>query len=594
MMLNNPSATHSADGANIAALQRRLVHYEDLNQRLNTTLQQLVRLPQAELGQFTARMQDPDIAVPLLQCYDAAISEKQQLLDTANADITRARVALRASEAGRDDAVHAARLAEELARSTAERLRDDHERFHLQTEQIQTELHRMKEKAQQLIDSESSLKAQLVTEKQRSTDLAEALERARGDAHGAAETLEHAQRKLKANRLQDNEERYVSETQKVQLQLIAKENDDKLAEIERLRGKMVSALRQQQDNHTTHLRIVEDRHRAVVEALRDELRTQEVHMLKLRAQLARADVSSPLGGGGQLVKSATEVLESQSRAAQAVEIKRLYSELSTAQLQRDEATYRYDQLVASRKSDSDDRVAELRRELEHQRARVKDAEDRVAQLQAEVSSTKDHLRAQKEKCKTLSSEMHIVVSERDSAARRAEEGKKALVRSEALVDQLRAEKNDAVAHEKRAVLSLERRTAEARQVETNAHDVLKQATEDSQRQLDGLRNQINDLQLAKHELAAQLQERDRAYEAQTGKMEKMSLGLQACKEQLVQCDERLVAFHQQEQQWKRDGRQLALVIEQLRMEAMRLQKDRDRALQELKHSSSAQHHTLRR
>jgi chromosome segregation ATPase len=578
----------------IAALQRRLAHYEDLNQRLNATLQQLVRLPQSELGLFTARMQDPDIAVPLLQCYDAALSEKQQQLDAANADIASSRVALRTAQAGHDDAAHAARLAEELARSTAERLRDDHERFHIQQEQLQTELHRIKERAQQLIDSESSLKAQLATEKQKVLDLSEALERARGDANVAEETLEHAQRKLKANRLQDNEERYVSETQKVQLQLIAKENDDKLAEIERLRGKMVSALRQQQDNHTAHLRIVEDRHRGVVEALRDELRTQEVQMLKLRAQFARADVSSPLGGGGQLlVKSATEVLESQSRAAQTVEIKRLYSELSTAQLQRDEATYRYDQLVASRKSDFDDRVAELRRDIDHQRARVKDTEDRNAQLQAEITSVKDQCRSQKEKCKTLSSEMHVVSSERDSALRRAEEGKKALARAEALVDQLRTEKNDAVAHEKRAAQSLERRAAEARQVETTAHDVLKQATEESQRQLDTMRNQINDLQLAKHELAAQLQERDRALEAQTGKMEKMSLGLHACKEQLLQCDERLVAFNHQEQQWKRDGRQLALVIEQLRMEAMRLQKDRDRAMQELKHNAQQQHHVRR-
>lgn len=570
------------NGGDIAALQRRLAHYEDLNQRLNSTLQQLVRLPQAELNQFAARMHDPEIAVPLLQCYDAALSEKQEQLDSATTELSQARAALRGAQAGHDDAVHASRLAEELARSTAERLRDDHERFNVQVEQLQGELHRVKEKAQQLIDSESSLKAQLLTEKQRAADFAEALERTRADHAAAEESLGQLQRKLKSHRSQDEEERHVAETQKVQLQLIAKENDDKLAEIERLRGKMVAALRQQQDNHTSHLRIVEERHRSVIESLRDELRTQEVQMLKLRAQLARVDVSSPLSGG-QLVRSATDVLEAQSREAQAVEIKRLYSELSSAQLQRDEAIYRYEQMVSSRKSDADDRVAELRREIEHQRSRCKEAEDRNGLLLSELNTAKDHLRTQKEKVKTISSELHIAVSERDSVTRRAEEGKKALVRAEALVDQLRSEKNEAVAHEKRAAQALERRITEARQTETNAHDALKQAAEDAQRQLDTMRSHVNDLQLSKHDLVAQVQERDRALEAQNGKLEKMTLGLQACKEQLIQCDERLGSYVAMEQQWKREGRQLALAIEQLRMESQRHQRERDRVALELKH-----------
>jgi len=44
--------------------------------------------------------------------------------------------------------------------------------------------------------------------------------------------------------------------------LVAKENEDKLQEIERLRNKMVQALKQSSENHNTHLRIVEEKHRA--------------------------------------------------------------------------------------------------------------------------------------------------------------------------------------------------------------------------------------------------------------------------------------------------------------------------------------------
>lgn len=562
------------------ALKERLALYEDWNARLQLQLQQLLRLPQNDTQRLASKMYNSEIAIPLLQCYDAAILEKQEENDTLREELKKLKSKLDSTTSGHDEALHAARLSEELAKATGERLQQDHLHFQQHSELLQSEIASLKSEVQRLVESESAMKASLASEKKKSAELQREVEAVRIQHIAAEESLNAATKKLKSLKNQDEDERHVSETQKIQLHLVSKENDDKLLEIERLRGKMVHALKQQQENHATHLKIVEEKHRGAMEALREEHRAQEVQLLKLRAQLARVNVSP--GGNGQLtVRSTAEVLDSQSRHAQDMEVKRLYAELTAAQLQRDDAVYRFEQLLTNRRAEAEDRTSDIRRELESQRLRTRELEERCERLEGELNQTRDQLRSVKEKAKNLQSEVLTVQAEKESFGRRAEESKKLAARLEAQVESLRAEKDEAVAAEKKTLRAMERKMDELRQEEQTIREKLKIAADEAERRWEAAQQQLHDLQSSKQTLLIQLSDKDRVIEQNNSKADKLSVGIKACKEQLMQCDERLVAYANLEQQWKRDARHLALQMEQLKMEVIRATREKDRLLHEL-------------
>lgn len=111
---------------------------------------------------------------------------------------------------------------------------------------------------------------------------------------------------------------------------------------------------------------------------------------------------------------------------------------------------------------------------------------------------------------------------------------------------------------------------------------------DLQKSIDMLHHQMKDASHKMQSLQTSLHDKERSSEALTLKNERLNQGLAAHKQQILLCDERIAHMGNVEQQLKNDLRDLTLHCEQLKMENVRLGRDRDRAYNELSASQTLQ------
>ncbi|RNE97401.1 hypothetical protein TraAM80_09344 [Trypanosoma rangeli] len=565
----------------VESLQRRLQLSEEWNLRLQSQIQELLRLSHSEVEAMRERMQNPDIAIPLLQCYDAAILEKQEENEKLQREMNKLKSMLEATTSELEEAREAMRVADMQLKQL--RMQAQEERGCLEDAKLEMEREAAQARRElaRSLDAEAALKREIEQLKQELSVIQSDATKFQRNTETLEEEAKHAQSRLKTIASEKEETLQHEELQRIQLQLLSKENEDKLQELERLRNRMVQALRQAADNHVAHLRVVEEKHREAVEGLRAQLTTQELEVQKLRAQLARVDANGRGGRYALKLRTTTELLETQTRQAQEMELKRLYGEISNLQLQRDDAVLRYEQLSSSLRREETDRLTEAQQETQLVRRKLRDQEQKYEQLDKENTRVKEELRVFREKCKGQTGDLQRARLERDQTLKKMEELRRALATSEEACERVHAEAKNDMAKERQRVRELEQRVDEVLRDMQASRDRANASTMAIERQRDELCRQLADLQERLKAVQTRLSARDREVEVLTAKAEHLQEAVRMNQKQALSCDERVQQLLAQDEEKSRQLREMTLMVERLKREGARVARARDRLIEEL-------------
>jgi chromosome segregation ATPase len=590
--MNSPASPSSS--SNVAALQaevhqllERLQISNEWNMRLNQQISELTQLPPGDVQEMRQRMLDPDIAIPLLQCYDAVIQEKTEEADQLRKETLELRAQLDAFHRDQLDVSNAVRMAEDLAKSVQGKASEEVQRYVTAVKELQEEVVRLRLEVTRALDSENAAKQTAQHAADKTVELEKALDAARQEARKAQELLQAAEQKWRQQEQQAGAEQTGLAVQQVQQQLLRQENADKTQELERLRAKMIQALRQTSDNHAAHLRIVEERHRMIVEDLRSVNRTQELEMLKLRAQLARWDPSnrslssygdsgSGSGGGHALrMQSTGELLEAQARQAREMEVKRLYGEVSALQQQRDDALRQYEQLTSRLQRDRDQQVQEAQRQLQSVQRSLSDTRVRCEELEATKSAQEASLRQTREELRRVQQEAQQARLSFDSQTHRMTALQQQLAEAAARIAAAEEERKRLVQHEQQRSTELEGSVASALKDVQEARERAYAEVEEVQRRHEQLQHSYQHLQeqLRERQQAVETKERARSIlELQMGKLEE---GLEGHKRRLAECDRRIQQLEGQLNEARQQQRSSCVTLEQLKIRNHQLTRARD-------------------
>jgi chromosome segregation ATPase len=560
----------------INLLKQKLKTVSEWHDRAEAMLAHIQRLPDHS-RMLRHRFEDP-ASIPLLQNYDDAILQKEEEIQKLSVEVQELKKRLETNTAEVSEQVKASRVAEERAHVAAEEssLRvqavsneNAHLRAHIS--ELEAETAALKDRLQAMIIAESRSKDTYTKAVRETDDLHNEVQQLRDKLHRSEQETQSLKRQLDSLGNAREEEQQSTESQKVQLHLLSKENEDKVQEIERLRNKIVHALKQAADNHTTHLKIVEEKHRTVVENLHEQIRAQEAAALRMRAQLSRVEVQQTPPS-----LSPSAIIDSHARNVQEVELKRLYAEVTSLQLQRDDLQFRMEQLQASSRRDADQAVRDLKRDLELLKYRARDLEERNTKLETELNSQREsNRRIQQDKKLSLEENQRLAHSIEDLEKKLAE----ALKQNASLSSQLeasRTEHRDALEEERTVAQTMERRLEETKKEAGAERDRLRQQKSELERQLAEERSIVKELQGKVSVSQRSSMEKDLELQNQSAKADRLAQGLALHKQQIQLLDDRLNGMLLAEQQYKRDLRSLTLHVEQLRMDNVRIARERDR------------------
>ncbi|KAG5481988.1 hypothetical protein LSCM1_05701 [Leishmania martiniquensis] len=583
--------------AELRQLRERLRVSDEWNVRLQCQLQALLRLPHNEVEEMRERMQDPDIAIPLLQCYDAVIQEKTEEVQRLRSEAADLQSRLDAFQKDHLDVSNAVRMAEELAKSVQGKATSEVQRYLEAVRGLQEELVRLRIEMARALDAENAAKQDALRTAERATSLERALEAAKQTASTAAAAREAAERKLKLWEQQAEEEQTGSAVQAVQLQLMTEENANKSHELDRLRAKLAQALRQASENHAAHLRIVEERHRMIVEDLRNANRTQELEVLKLRAQLARWDTAHPsrTGGAGAAasaptsslrLQSTAELLETQTRQAQEMEVKRLYGEVSALQLQRNDAIRQCEQRTARLQRECDQQVQDVQRQLQSAqrslsevRSRCETLEETNAAQETSLRKARDELRQAKQ-----DGQQHRLSAERQ--VHKLASAEKQLAEVKERLGALQEENQNAARKARERASETEANVAGALQEAQSARERAYAEVGEVQRRYEQLRAQHAKLQDHLREREAALVKKDRERSILAAQMSRLEDGLEAHKRRVLESERRAQLLEQQLAETRQQQRDSFLSLEQVKLQNTQLMRTRDQLAEMLQARSS--------
>ncbi|KAK7194087.1 hypothetical protein NESM_000321400 [Novymonas esmeraldas] len=568
-------------------LRERLRTSDEWNVRLQHQLQDLLQLPRNEVLDMRHRMQDPDVAIPLLQCYDAVIAEKTEEVARLRREVADAQQQLSAFRRDELDVSNAVRMAEELARSVQGKAAADVQQYVEAVRGLQEELVRLRMEMTRALDAEHTSRQAAQRATERVTALETALEEATRAAATADAARDAALRQVKQQTQQAGEEQTGVVVQRVQLQLASQEKADQAQELERLRARMALALRQSSDNHAAHLRIVEERHRMIVEDLRSASRTQELELLKVRAQLARWDPSAQHASVGRVggastastssmrLQSTAELLDAQTRQAQAMEVQRLYGEVAALQLQRDDAVRQYEQLNARLQRDRDQELQEAQRQLHSAQRGLAEARTRCEELEETRATQEAALRKAREELRLAQQEAQQHRLGADSNARKLASVQQQLTEVQQRLSALQDEKQSAVRLAQERASELEANVARALQDVQGAKERAYAEVSEVQRRYEQLRllhtKTVDELRERDGVVAAK--ERERAIAA--AQLVRLEDGLAAHKTRVATADRRVQQLEQQLADARLQQRGNIVSLEQLKLQNSQLTRTRD-------------------
>lgn len=561
-------------GQHAQTLRQRLEMTEEWNVRLQHQLQELLDLPQCEVEALKERMQNPEIALPLLQCYDAAIQEKEDRIAVLMKEVEELRLQVEAK--GRrekewaDDVEVTEGILDKVQRKGQAAVQEQIDRCR----EMELEMQQMRMEMRRALEAATNAEKRAEDAERSHAQLSQSLEHAlasKRELEDALETLRRANRQHSSVLREGELER---ETQRVKVHALTRDNEEKLKELEMVRVKMMNSLRQAGENHATHLRVVEERHRLAVEDLRQANRTHELEILKLRSQLARLDPNNAVGAQLSRLRdgsSTTSLLENQVRQAQDLEIKRLYAELGNMQRQRDEALDRAHQHGSILQEKERGLLEDHRREYLSVQKRVQDLRTALDHKSAACGRLEVEVVDCREKLHTAESEILRLRLSRDSLQRQVEELKR--LSEEKIV---RAEESVNESVEKRRkdserIEAAERRVDEVLSDLQRSRDVFRRESAAHERERSGLQDQLAATRKQLQETEQTLGKRDREHEVLSLQMQKLKESIETHRKQLLQSDAKLVETHRNFEELKRQQRTSLIALEQLKLENGRLQ-----------------------
>ncbi|GET87423.1 hypothetical protein, conserved [Leishmania tarentolae] len=587
----SPVAAESLTGsqafqAELRQLRERLCVSDEWNMRLQRQLQELLQLPQNEVQDMRKRMQDPDIAIPLLQCYDAVIQEKTQEVERLRKETVELQTQLDAFRKDQLDVSNAVRMAEELAKNVQGKAAAEVQRYLEAVRELQEELVRLRIEMTRALDAENTAKQNALRTAERVASLETALEAAKQAASNAEATREAAERKLSAQAQQTGEQQTDAMVLKAQWQVLTQENANKAQELERLRAKMTHALHQASNNHAAHLRVVEERHRMIIEDLRSVNRTQELEVLKLRAQLARCDTANPYGAGrgtsassaptsSLRLQSTAELLEAQTRQAQEIELKRLYGEVSALQLQRNDAVRQCEQCTSRLQRDFDQQLQEVQRQLQSTQRNLSEARSRCEELEETKVAQDTSLRKARDELRQAQQDVQQYRLSADSNARKLASAQQHLAEVNERLSALQEEKQSAAQQTQERARELEANVAQALQEVQSAKERAYAEVEEVQRRCDQLQLQNSKLQGHLREREAELVKKERERSIMAAQIGRLEDGLEAHKRQILESDRRVQQLEQQLTAMRQQQRDNFVSLEQMRLQNSQLTRTRD-------------------
>ena len=569
------------DVSEVRRLREKLNMSEEWCTRLQRQIQDLLRLPYNDTEKLRQKMSNPEIAIPLLQCYDATIKAKEDEVEKLNREVDRLR-GQNGLQLGTDrEVVENARVAEETAKEAIHRAEQEIRHSQQQVQRLLAENATLKEKINAQSEDDNRLHNARKKDKQEIAELQEQISEFRKRCAQMETDMAIMDKKLKSRRDVDDSERNATEAQKVQVHLLQKENDDKVQEIERLRQKMVQAIRQAAENHASHLKILEDKHRSSMEAVRDEVRAHEVTILKLRAQFSRLDV---LGGGGGVVSGAlvtigggsgrveyspSDTLTKHAYELQEVELRRLTAEVTSLQIQRDDALYKLEQVSAQRKSQESEALRNCRKDLEVSKSRAVDLEERNQSLQDKVAELRDAVREAKDKQDEAERNRDAAIQQLQRTRDESRDMDRKIQSQELRLHEAEVKLKTSTEDADRRIQNAEARAEEVRKDEAVRRDRITAQLNESQRMVEELRNDNSALLSRLSAAEGGLMERQRSVEALQQKVEHLSSVVDTLHQQLQQSEDRVSAYTHQEAMMRDDLRTMALDCERLRLENIR-------------------------
>ncbi|EPY25360.1 hypothetical protein AGDE_11847 [Angomonas deanei] len=448
-------------------------------------------------------------------------------------------------------------------------------------ENLQQEYNQMRLELTRALDAESDMKLHEEKRRKEVTDLQTEIETLRVANVKLEEACSLLQKRLQSRNVSENEANTQSESQRIQLQLLKTENEDKVQEVERIRAKMIQALRMATDNHNAHLRIVEERHRSVVEELQNINRTLELEGMKLRTQLARLDPANPSNihiNAALNMQSTTELLDAQTRQSQEIELKRLYAELSALQVQRDEAVLRYEQHTLNLRRDSEVQLQESRRDKQILQRKLDEYRGRCDKLEQLKIDSEGQIQPLRDRLQTTQNEVEKLRSENASLLQKKDELLRKISESEISLSEAKEQEQISLSAERKRADMLEQRVEEVLKSLQEAKDRACNESQLAIRQKDILHGQLQEANQRIILLENQLGREQRESRAAQSQLERINKALLLHKDQIRNYETRWGALQKDLEVYKQRERNHLLQVEQLKVENNRIARTQSRLL----------------
>jgi chromosome segregation ATPase len=200
----------------------RLRHAEDIAARLNTQLQQIAGLSHSDLAKFRTRMLNPDIAIPLLQCYDATIEEKSNEVEALRAEIRKLQARADSIGSDRMDMENQLKIANLQITEMLQADRNNQEVSSRNMFALQSEISVLRQQLAEMNEARSSLTAKAEKDAAQIKTLQETLSEQVKKAEESEAGLLSAKKAMQQAKLQDGDIQSQLEAQRIQLVLISK------------------------------------------------------------------------------------------------------------------------------------------------------------------------------------------------------------------------------------------------------------------------------------------------------------------------------------------------------------------------------------
>ncbi|EPY18901.1 hypothetical protein STCU_09717 [Strigomonas culicis] len=270
------------------------------------------------------------------------------------------------------------------------------------------------------------------------------------------------------------------------------------------------------------------------------------------------------------MRTTTELLDAQARQAQEMELKRMYTELSSLQIERDDAVLRYEQLSTNLRREHDMQQQESRRERQALQRRLDELRVRCDKLEASKYDVESQTVPLRERLAKAQAEAERTRVETTALQQTLDDTRRKLGDAEMAAAALREELQTSVATERGRADLLEQRVQE----------VLRDLQDAKDRALAEAQQAVRDRELLQRQYSAAVQNIQAAQNALhrserevvslQAQLERLGEALRLHKQQIKSNDEGVLGLQRELEQARLRERTHLLAVEQLKVDNARL------------------------